>query len=47
MRKTLRSMAVRDYDGIEVTLLEAANVQFARFMEILDVNSSARPTQLH
>ena len=26
----------RDYDGLEVTLLEAANVQFNRFMDILD-----------
>lgn len=28
--------AVRDYDGLEVTLLEAANLQFKRFLEILD-----------
>lgn len=26
----------RDYDGLEVTLLEAANVQFNRFKDILD-----------
>lgn len=26
----------RDYDGLEVTLLEAANVQFNRFTDILD-----------
>ena len=38
---------VRDYDGVEVTLLEAANVQFTRFMEILDADSSARPARLH
>jgi hypothetical protein len=25
----------RDYDGLEVTLLEAANVQFGRFKDIL------------
>ena len=38
---------VRDYDGVEVTLLEAANIQFMRFMEIMDADSSARPTRLH
>ena len=38
---------VRDYDGVEVTLLEAANTQFMRFMEIMDADSSARPTRLH
>ena len=38
---------VRDYDGVEVTLLEAANIQFTRFMELLDADSSARPKQLH
>jgi hypothetical protein len=27
---------VRNYDGLEVTLLEAANLQFSRFQEILD-----------
>lgn len=26
----------RDYDGLEVTLLEAANLQFSRFAEILE-----------
>lgn len=32
--------AVRDYDGLEVTLLEAANTQFERFKELIDGNSS-------
>ena len=27
---------VRDYDGLEVTLLEATKIQFGRFVEILD-----------
>lgn len=29
-------MVARDYDGLEVTLLEAANLQFNRFTDILD-----------
>ncbi len=37
----------RDYDGVDVTLLEAANVQFTRFMEILDSDFGARSHRLH
>lgn len=33
--------AVRDYDGVEVTLLEAAQTQFERFKEILNGVSEA------
>ncbi len=35
---------VRDYDGVEVTLLEAANVQFTRFMEILECGEQRPPS---
>jgi len=37
----------RDYEGVEVTLLEATKIQFTRFMEILDCESPNRPLQLH
>lgn len=33
---TDRVSVVRDYDGLEVTLLEATKTQFSRFVEILD-----------
>ena len=37
MLDTAGKVAVtRDYDGLEVTLLEAANIQFNRFTDILD-----------
>lgn len=37
----------RDYDGVDVTLLEAANIQFSRFLEILDTGFGARSHRLH
>ncbi len=37
MLDTAGKVAVtRDYDGLEVTLLEAANIQFNRFTDLLD-----------
>ena len=35
--------ATRDYDGLEVTLLEAAKLQFGRFTDILDEVVSHTP----
>ena len=38
---------VRDYDGLEVTLLEATKIQFGRFVEVLDGASVGGHRSLH
>lgn len=38
--------AVRDYDGLEVTALEAASTQFDRFKEILETVATPRSSRL-
>ncbi|WP_126447936.1 hypothetical protein [Sulfuricystis multivorans] len=42
-----RVSVVRDYDGLEVTLIEATKIQFDRFVEILDGVGAGRRRFLH